>query len=1014
MNSDENLDFSGSSDPNPLRSEPARPKADTFENVSAEEHQGDAADIIFGQILKLLRRELRSPYTGRRLSQRDLFLQCQVRENPPHEERRVFTAQHEDHQKTIIMEFELGRKRCAFGHKRVFERVFGLPEYLLDVSFSSVPHFLSERQKRTLSATRQKRSSVDLRGLRNLGSATEVTPGREAVISAIEQTLSSTGPEAFRVVELTGSPGVGKSRLISEWWTITGCHFFKTNVIALDCTTLGGDQILRQINSHFLGVPREDVDESLVDAFVALDRNVADRPLIILDGLVVGHGQAQGTILQTRTGTDEVTLRRVRELVHELARRQAPVSLIVALQSDAAYLDPLWLSRLHAGVRVSLQHLSALSDDGGATVLERMGVKRLSRDDLIRISGKLMGLPIALEAAATYLVKADDSASEEFITRLDAKPFGFHSFIEFFERYIDLLCQNNFDQNCHPHAFLRLLALMHGPTTKALLDNLLIHKRITRLEGGSINKLLNTGVAFVKDDGVNLDLHAFVRSLLRRELDAVVNGERRDETISIEELSWIHATVGLHCLRLLEDCRSSDITSIEIADIETAIYHLLTLRNLLPKLKTAEVGERPSIRDNKPASFVQRISTLLITPAEITEFCWRNIALRYLIDKEHRVTRCLGQFETKARILTYFIDPDGEVAFLNQKDTNKLLREIGTCWMHVGRLALASASLNKSVDKSHVPVRRMENEKRADWFKKLTEPSESGRWTEHSATASTIALIMMREGRSADAVIEKISNWLAVSEDIADEAFNVSSEHITQIFPVLSSARRIIARRAHVDLMRGEINSSLARFTKATALEQLLGRQCLEGDAARRHIKALLRASKQASSFQQAKLILDYNFEILNAQKSRHQESNEIVSWYTTQIMLFRVDKKYGAAHDLLDQVLMHRFLRDGECSYVARIELELERIRLRIAEGTVTPEFTEQVGQLADQILDAHHVLYADECRLLFAELGSSSEKRVILNDVGIRARNYGWLLRWPDIQLVKEGESAVRLLGW
>jgi TIR domain/NACHT domain len=848
-----------------------------------------------------------------------------------------------------------------------------------------------------------------LSGIRMLEPNYELTPGRRSLLRKLQNQLRPSQSQPLRIVTLQGQAGVGKSQTIAEWWTAHGDRAFKGNVFTLNCERKPGDQIVNALTAHFLhGQPGP--IEKAVEAI-----NAAVRPLIILDGLVKDLPQIPGSESQllAPTDADSVALSSVRALLSELSRRAVSASVLLAIQTDRPDSDALRISsQLHAGVCFTIIPITPLSEEDGAHMLRRLGVRELSITDLKRISRQLMGLPISLQAAAAYLVDANLLEQEVFITQLTLDGAQSQSFADFFARYLTLLYRGRVEGEAHPHAFLRLLALMPGPVPKVLIETLLGHGRITRLQTATLESLLRHRLAFVADLGERLDLHPLARKLLRNELVRIVSGNGPADTTSRDELAWIHATAADYYLRQLPTS-SRDFTTIEAETIEGAVHHLLWLRDLLPEDRQTSIA--PGKLQDSERAVRERIISIQTTAGEITRFCFERIISRYFFNRDHHVTRFLGQFETKARILTYFLEGHsltGMAKNLVGADWFRLVLEIGICWMHAGRLLIAERAVAAASKLCKTSA------KVADSFlTTLSHDDEVRRtWMERSEAISTSCAVSIRLGRPADQVMSDIERDFRLAREIAYRLLS-DQDPITNIATELSRAvRRLIGRRAHIELLLGDIESALDMFDLAVALERKFsGRDWLIGDVGRRHIQALVRSNAgDSGKIAQAQAILDCNIRNSTAERAGiRRQSNEIIPLLVTKSMLCRVNAMYPEAEKCCQDALEHPFVRLGECTFAARMELELESARIRIARGEAKESLTSTLQNLQRQLTEARHWMHVVECELLQSEIMPGQERETLLASCEIKARSAGWLLRCADILEIRQGRSAIKRFG-
>jgi hypothetical protein len=984
---------------------------------------------VLAQILIELRSEIHDDLTGRRINQATFYRRCQEIEGPPPDDTKprtgvCFPATNVDVQRDKIRVLETGKIEPTPGQRRIFEQLCDLEPNFLDQNFLSVSDFQARRKQSRSRSTRtsdqqttanplEDRAVVirrtqnrrrQLSGIRILSDNYELSPGRKALLVLLQRKLRPIESKPVRIIALQGPAGVGKSQAIAEWWKTQGRRIFVRNVFTLNCERKPGDQIFRALTAHFLDGGPGPIEQAIEGI------RAAATPLIILDGLVKNPPGVPGLSefdLLAPTDADSVALSSVRTLIQLLAERQAPVSLLLAIQTDRPEIDALRMAAiLHAGIDFSIIPVPPLAEEDGAHMLQRLGVDDVPPGDLMRVSRSLMGLPISLEAAAKYLSEASSIEREQFITQLNMPDRDAESFSEFFQRYMALLCRSSHDLESHPYALLRLLALMPGPVPKLLIENLLEKRAITRLRNASLDQFLRNRMAFVANVGDRVDLHPLVRRFLRGDLDRIARGEITDPTTNRDELAWIHRTVAEHCLRQLP-ASTNEFTAVEADNIESAVYHLLSLRELMPADRRDNIaGQTSRVED---AAYRKRILNLECTGGEIVRYCLDQIVARYFFGRGHHLTRVLGQFETKARILTYFLEGHnltGEAKNLSAADWSRVLLEISICWMHAGRLLIAELAIQNCV-RLCVATRPSEN-----YIGSLTSDADARRiWSVRSEAISIACIISARQARDAGPILSTYDDDFSLAEDIGALVVGATGELEQPLLELSRAARRLVARRAHLELLRGNVGNAISMFERAVDIEKASNRKWLVGDAGRRHIQALIRRTPDdEEQIAQAEEILNYNFRILHPPDSiQSQESNEIISLLTMKSTLFRVRRDYGGCDQFLREALDHRFIRFGECTFSARMELEVERFRLQIVTQQVGEETIASLRTQSKRLREAHHMTLAVECDLLLSELLPVEEREPLLQSCERTIRNTGWLLRCEDIDTIRAGESAV-----
>jgi hypothetical protein len=680
-------------------------------------------------------------------------------------------------------------------------------------------------------------------------------------------------------------------------------------------------------------------------------------------------------------------------------------SILLGIHSTSEHSMQQIGGRLSASTRFTVLQVKRLTPGEGAQMMRALGVDDLAASDLEDLSNRLGGLPISLAAAAHYLRSADADQAEAFLIEIHSRGRDFRFFEVFFKPFLDALNRGGFDQRAHPRAYLRLLALMPGPVSKLWLDDLMQHGRIRRLEDGSTRAFERMQKDFVADLGERIDINPMMRGLLRRELARVVERGEDDDTTSREELWWIHATAARWCLTRLPSDPAS-YSSVQIEMIEGALYHLLALRELLT--------ETPRQDDWKPSGSTdfEGLFDGRSDAGAITRFCLEHIARRFLIDRAHRATRVLGQFEMKARVLSLFfenLDHGGRPRWLPVRDQAVLYSEIGVCWMHAGRLKLAQVALDLAAG----CLRELGVEPPA-----LTsdDPQEADgeTWRLWSEIRSTQALIYLRLGRRKEEVQTLLTGAVPLAMELSAELAPDDAAANRAPMP-FRAAKRILCRVAQIELAGGDLTAASSSYDLAALIDARVDHRKLSGDALRRHIEVLVRRGPCLTpDLALATRLIDEQLEMRQVTGWRRKApSNDIIPMLTTKIMLLRARAEFEAAESLLKQTLNHEFVLRGECPFSARMELELERYRLMIAQSQMNDDAIKALRLIAEELEARHHRLLYWDAMLLLAECAEEPEKSRILDVVERQAASANWLLRQTDVKVLREGRSAVMALG-
>jgi hypothetical protein len=157
----------------------------------------------------------------------------------------------------------------------------------------------------------------------------------------------------------------------------------------------------------------------MIDDELAGAMRAAGKSIIILDGLSAVEPEGVDTL---KTEADVVALRKVRDLLRFIKDKDLPVSIVLGIQTsridDRAVIAGFVATHNNA---TSIQ-MKRLSNREGLIVFNKLGVDGISDDDLGELANQLMGLPIAIEAAASVLATSGNYGDEVARERLDVTP----------------------------------------------------------------------------------------------------------------------------------------------------------------------------------------------------------------------------------------------------------------------------------------------------------------------------------------------------------------------------------------------------------------------------------------------------------------------------------------------------------------------------------------------------------------------------------------------------------------
>lgn len=938
-------------------------------------------------------------------TQTDLFKECAAKENKlrakddPH---RVFNADRADGHH-VIVDVERGRrKQLRKEWLAVFEMVFGWETgVLLNGNYKSIAGFKRlvvgprSPQPKAKKGARAKLES-DLNALPPLHEKHVSTGERLAFLRTLDRALRLTKHAPRKVTLIHGPAGLEKADLIREWCRDMSRGAF-ANILALDCTQ-PSDQLFRQVTRHFTGEPAESL-EGLGSSLAA-----AGKTLIIL----VGLSDPQDSAAESAKPNAIVPIRTLLEII---ARAPASVSVLLCVHTSPDG-DVNAIAK-NLGVSLSSPPLAVppLDAEAAAVLLRTYGVDFLSQRDIEAIATEIAGLPLSLEYIAAYLKLLNKRDLEAFLAFDPNTPFSFEDFLK---EYLKIAVPSDPNQDAHPVAFLRLLALTPQCASKELLEYILNFVEVGRLTMPAVSAFLREPPPGVRVSNNTFYLHTVVRNALWQDMAAAL--KRGDANLSETELTGIHVAAARFFVERFNGLKT-EYRDIWARMLEGAVHHLLCVAMLA----------RPSTEADarKPLEGIEHLADANIEPQSIVRYCFKELAEPHLCDSKHYASRYMGLFETKADILTRFaqtgyVGREGSPSQMLDTDQRIHLQiEIGVSWLHSGRLQPAIAALSSAHEETrrtlHVSAKQLADA----WADPVAAIATGRKWRQHAQALSTLALSQLRHGRGAEMVYAVLDGDLPKAETIADL---VSGERLTHETHkrLANGARRIIGRRAHLDLARGGLEKALERFHVATRLQKAAEYECLDGELARRYVETLVRSrASNPDHLELAKEIVARNLivQTRDATKSKLRgESNEIIALFTSQAMLKRVEGKFKEAAEILAVAAKHPFVASGECPYAARKELEIEQARLKVvtagndAHGTLYQELLALERELAN----TRHAQLARQVMLMRAEiLDDGDQKYELLGVVQTQAATSAWLLRLKDVEVLSNGDSALQILG-
>src|SRR4029077_1688879 len=435
--------------------------------------------ISQGHSVRLVRTEL---YVGslerRGLTQPELYNMCRVIESnlapAPQKKRRSFAEVSFDRAKKKIRKIEAKPDSAQNPFELiVIARAMQLPDNFFARPFDTKSELLAAFQSKDRDAAADSRSTpqppqevlIPLRhpvGFPRISHDEPLPQSRRDAASKLSSQLTITNPVRSQLILLQGRTGVGKTFFVGHWFRDYGRSVFQGNSLRIDCTTNSLDQIIPAVEQHFVSTPVDSQPATIPEALAANSSN-----LIVLDGLKLeqfGEGPVPAGIVRTR----RPALRDLAELVASILNFSRNTVIIACIENNSRPIsDAIFVRALDERVNVMTLIIPALSDKEGADFLNALGVTLMDERRRELISARLHGMPMALAAAALELSRLTDAERETYLDWVPDTPTTGpeDDFVRFFRTYVDRIeamrpphGQTHFDP--HPHAFLRLLALM--------------------------------------------------------------------------------------------------------------------------------------------------------------------------------------------------------------------------------------------------------------------------------------------------------------------------------------------------------------------------------------------------------------------------------------------------------------------------------------------------------------------------------------------------------------------------
>jgi hypothetical protein len=808
-----------------------------------------------------------------------------------------------------------------------------------------------------------------------------------------------------------GRKGVGKTFLLSQWfWSVAEPNF--APAVSIDCASISLDQILPLVWQHISAA------------------GTAEPRLLVLDGLRVEREAGAVTLLlpERHAGIAEL-VRIINRLWQDLANvqkdpshdKRGPVGVIVVLENNGNPFKRRELARdLSVDATCTLLRVTPLGTEISAAFLKNRGLTKVSHEDRLRLAWRCQGLPGALAAIADEVDPMGPLERERYLTAMRAAPEASEPDSAFLEVFIDWLARHGegeIDQSgdspnpvrAHPHALLRLLAILLRPVSLSEIEEILGDVTIPRVSGRDIQDLVRGKYPYVRivDDDL-YELHPRAAEHLRDELAECVRTNSFDRFTSraqLEEIHWKAATIRQRAL-LREDVADADV----IATVEGFIHHICQQIRMIPpedasrrRRSFASGMSETQLRDYKPGT---------LNRARLWSIGFHEAA-RFLLDRRRQSTRVHAQFEAKARILANLMRVAKEEAIDVPIGDVDVRKEIALCWMHAGRLQLALEAITQTSSEA----------RRAERIAKG--------WRIATDRLSVEVTIRMRMGHP----VERLEALLAerLKEAVRIALMSEGPKRRDERIPMQErGAIRILSRVAEVALLAGNPLKSLTRFSQATALQahwpQSDGTpELLTGEAARRFVVALVRNRTGPDDLKYPRDLIAANIERSRrlGREPGAARPNDIISLRVLDASLSRVAGQLAAAEFQLASAKEDPLLQRREVTFQTRAEFDLEELRLdivqkrerdaaqfRLAEAD-REVLRIRVKDFAGRMEESGHKLLQLDGLFLLAELLDGPERGQQCRALKRKMAELNQPMRQVDLALIEKGRSALLELG-
>lgn len=890
----------------------------------------------------------------------------------------------------------------------IFTRAFEVPQDFFETRYKNREDLAIAYQRAKNHGADEHRSSV-ITEFRRIPLETPIPASRMKLSSTIESMMVEEPSPRPSFVVLHGRSAVGKSFLVSHWFRDYGAARFGPYAARLDCSAIAFDQIVPYL-TEFLRRTNDnsDADQTLPELLKTNESN-----LIVLDGLRFDRTETGRPIL---FGHDQIVsyVPDLMRTLHPILRDSGNTSCILVVEDNrqSLTLDP-FVRDLTARVNFHSHNIPHLTEEEGATFLSEISGSAVRPDRHREIARQLRGLPLALRAAGEELKHSNPLAQERYMNPAIVNSDREHT--NDFELFVlgymkraeddekgERIQTLSDQEQAHPVAAARLLALMPAAIGKEQLRFLLEPGKVGRLGTNSLGSIIRSESPFIIPSEHSVDLHAMARNVLKREMNKLLDGTTTDEYATKDEIEWIHWKAAQWHLRILNPDNLSDasdsqypvdaITVRTVADFVSHVVEQIRIKQLRGDPRLGE-GSINQVSEGLIDLFRQRADQL--TDVQLWSLAFQQVR-KYLLEKANYSTRIFGQFEAKAHVLETLASPLKKMKFASPFLEANLQKEIGLCWMHCGRLQSALHAVDhglkaceRNLDKDGVEGGRKNffpilSSNSAGWMKEM--------WSALCDLESTSTIIRIRQGRALDMIVDTVTPFIECADRLSKDMEGLTKPPDSLHVPPLErGVIRILSRFADLLLQQGRYRESKSRFEQASQLQRAVRGRDLDGEAARRYVYLLCSHEDESErNFEQARQILDANIKRcveFGGHEGARYGSNDIIPFLVQRAYLERTLGNFQEAEESLEQVQNHSYMKRRECTFIASEEYSLERARLQIAKGTGTGTGTEELHQRltrkSHEALAAHHMLLKAEYDILLAMIVGPDERDRILEPV-------------------------------